>query len=334
VSHTLRQHVGAAAHRHRRPAWRRHLGRVLTVGFLLLVAGLVVNRARQIDWGAVRDALLAYPAGTLAAAAGLAALSYGVYACYDLIGRRYVRHKLATRKVMGVALVSYAFNLNLGTLIGAVGLRWRLYSRLGLRQAQIGRVVGLSVLTNWSGYLLLAGLLFTFRQLELPVSWPIGNDTLQAIGVVMVSLAVAYVTWCKRARRRQFSVRGHAFKLPSAYMAGTQLAVSATNWSLMGLLVWLLLPEGPRYPIVLATLMTAAVAGLVVRVPAGLGVIEAVFVGVLGGLVAEGPLIAALLVYRAVYYLVPLSLAAALHFGLEASARRRRMRSTTPPKTG
>jgi uncharacterized membrane protein YbhN (UPF0104 family) len=45
------------------------------------------------------------------------------------------------------------------------------------------------------------------------------------------------------------------------------------------------------------------------HVPAGLGVIEAVFVACLGAEVATPTLLAALLSYRAVYYLAPLALA-------------------------
>jgi hypothetical protein len=53
-----------------------------------------------------------------------------------------------------------------------------------------------------------------------------------------------------------------------------------------------------------------AVAGLVLRVPAGLGVLEAVGVALLaGGTLGQDKVLAALLAYRALYYLVPLVLA-------------------------
>ena len=101
-----------------------------------------------------------YPPWTLALALGLATLSHGLYSTYDLIGRHQTGHRVPAREVIGVGLVSYAFNLNLGSLIGGVAFRYRLYSRLGLDAPTITRVLGLSLLTNWLGYLFVAGVVF------------------------------------------------------------------------------------------------------------------------------------------------------------------------------
>ena len=62
---------------------------------------------------------------TLATAAALVLASHLTYASYELIGRRYVGHCLSTGRVLGVGFVSYAFNLNLGSLVGGVGFRLR-----------------------------------------------------------------------------------------------------------------------------------------------------------------------------------------------------------------
>ena len=67
----------------------------------------------------------------------------------------------------------------------------------------------------------------------------------------------------------------------------------------------------------------AAVVGAMLHVPGGLGVIEAVFLASLGGRLPEGQLVAALLAYRAAFYLLPLLTATVMHLTLEALARRR-----------
>ena len=64
----------------------------------------------------------------------------------------------------------------------------------------------------------------------------------------------------------------------------------------------------------LATVLVAAVSGLVLRVPAGLGVLEAVGVLLLTGPLPRDTVLAALLAYRALYYFAPLLLAT-LAFG-------------------
>ena len=64
------------------------------------------------------------------------------------------------------------------------------------------------------------------------------------------------------------------------------------------------------YPAALATVLLGAVAGLVLRVPAGLGVLEAVGVALLTSpSLGQDKVLAALLAYRALYYFVPLVLA-------------------------
>jgi uncharacterized membrane protein YbhN (UPF0104 family) len=120
---------------------------------------------------------------------------------------------------------------------------------------------------------------------------------------------------------REIRVRSHRFALPTPRIAAWQFAVALANWSLMGVIVWVLLGQAVPYTAVLGVLLLAAVAGVATHVPAGLGVIEAVFVACLGSEVATPTLLAALLSYRAVYYLAPLALAAAGYAISEVSQR-------------
>ncbi len=302
--------------------WRRWLGPVIAVAFLGLVAWLIADHAKEIDWAQVGSAVAAYPWTTLAAAAAIVVASHFTYACYDLLARRYVGHKLPNGAVLGTAFVSYAFNLNLGSLVGGVGFRVRLYTKLGLDAAQIGRVIAFSLVTNWSGWLLLAGGAFAARRVPLPESFPVGMVALQAIGVAMLAVPLAYIALCFLSKRREWHWRSHEFTLPSGRLALAQLALSSLNWSLIACIVWLLLPKELSFGAVLATLLSAAIVGAAVHVPGGLGVIEAVFVAAVGSQVPQHLLIAGLLAYRALYYLAPLLVAAAMHFGIEALARR------------
>ena len=260
----------------------------------------------------------------LALAALLAALSHLVYSCFDLFGRKVTGHRLPTLRVMTTTFISYVFNLNLGSLIGGMGFRYRLYSRQGLAAQTITTVVATSMLTNWLGYLLLGGILLIIRPLELPPEWPVASSQLRLIGVAMVGVAVAWQLACGLSRRREWHFSSHSIRLPGARLAALQFAASMANWALMGSIVYVLLDGQVDYPLVLGTLMIAAVAGVIAHVPAGLGVLEAVFVGLLGSRVEPSELIGALLLYRAFYYLAPLLVALLMQWRLEATARDRR----------
>jgi len=107
-------------------------------------------------------------------------------------------------------------------------------------------------------------------------------------------------------------------------MGLAQVALSSFNWLLIGTLVWLLMPRELGYGTVVATQLSAAMLAVPTHIPGGLGVIEAIFVASLGSAAAQSEMIAALLAYRAVYYLLPLAFAAVLYFSLEAAGRARR----------
>ena len=310
---------------------RTRLRRFARVGswlFLALVGWLLVRYARGVDWAAVAEALRGYGPAHLALALALSLLSYATYACYDLAARRYAGHALDTRRVLPIAATCYAFALGLGALIGGAGLRLRMYARAGLPVSCIVRVVAFSVATNWVGYVALAGVLFATGTVATPVAWGLGGGLLRGLGVAMLLLAIACLAACVRWRGRTFHFRGHHFRLPSPGLALVQMALAAGNWSLMGTLVWVLLDGAVGWPLVVATLLLSAVAAALVHMPAGLGVIEAVFVAVLGpaglALATEPALLAALLAYRAVYYLLPLLLAAIFYLVFEARATGRR----------
>ncbi len=307
---------GAAPGLVSRPWWP-WVRKGLWLAFFTLLAFLLVRQARTIDWAEVWATLRALPVGVLALAGTLALASHALYATFDLLGRRMTGHRLATPTVMLITFISYAFNLNMGSLVGGVASRYRLYGRLGLDSGKITRVVAISMLTNWLGYLLLGGLAFLFYPLALPAEWSISDHVLQVAGAVLALVALAYVAWCALSRRRSMQLRGYRFTLPSGRMALLQLVMSCLNWSLIAGAIYVLLQQQIDYVTVLTVLLLAAVAGVVTHVPAGLGVLEAVFVALLGAQLAPATLIGTLLAYRALYYLTPLAIAAVAFLILE-----------------
>ena len=315
----------------RRRAWWPAAKRTATIAFFVLVLGLIANQARTVDWAAVLNAIRAYRAPTLLAAAGLAAASFAVYCCYDLIGRHQTGHPVPRGTVAGIGFVSYAFGLNLGSLVGSVAFRYRLYSGHGLETAVITKVLALSVLTNWLGYFAVGGTVFLFAPIALPPDWKLGSEGLRYLGAAMLALALAYLAMCSFARRREWQVRGHTVQLPSTRVALLQLVLSSFNWLLIAGVIHTLLQQKIDYPTVLGVFLVAAVAGVITHVPAGLGVLEAVFLALLSHRAPQSELLAALLAYRAIYYLAPLAIASALFFRVDLrSANPRAPKGASP----
>lgn len=301
--------------------WLKWLNRIVTVGFIGLVGWLVVTRAQAIDWHKVLMSLHEMPMYVLVLSAGFAATSYVIYACFDWFARIYTTQVPKLRQ-FEIAIVSYAFNLNLGALIGSVGFRYRLYSRSGVDTKNIARIVATSMVTNWSGYFLLGGIVFVGRFVDLPKGWEIGAIGLQLIGAGMLVLVTAYVVMCARSHGKVWTFRGTEFSLPSARMALGQIVASSLNWLAIAATIWMLLPDSVSLGEVLAVFLLSSVAGAMTHVPGGLGVLEAVFVAMMGGEVPEHRLIAALLAFRVFYYFGPLAVAIALYAWIELRGRK------------
>lgn len=289
--------------------------------FLAAVAWLIARQARQIDWAQVFTSVKAYPVPLLAACGGLAVASHALYSCFDLLGRRYTGHHLPRRSVVLVTFISYVFNLNLGSLIGGFAFRYRLYSRLGLDYGQITRILGLSMVTNWLGYLLLAGSLFALHPLPLPPTWKIDTQGLRWLGAAMVAAGLTYLLLCAFSNTRQFHLRGHAIELPCLRMALLQAGMGLANWLLLGGIVTLLMPRSIDFASATTVLLMAAISGIVTHVPAGLGVLEAIFLALLSYRAPAHQILAALLAYRLIYYLAPLLLALVLYLFTEARSK-------------
>jgi uncharacterized membrane protein YbhN (UPF0104 family) len=318
-----------------RSGWRRRwplIKKILTYAFFILVVGLLIGLARNVDWNEVYSTLRNYDAKTLWMAGAAAFGSYTVYCFFDVLGKRYAQHDLPIRQILPVTFVCYAFNLNLSAWVGGIALRYRLYSRLGLRASQITRVFTMSVLTNWLGYVWLAGLIFVMGWITPPDSWEIGHTALRVLGGGLLVVAVVYLWACGFSKRRRWTIRKHEIHLPSLRLAAVQMLLGAANWSLMALVVYFMLLQKVAYPEVLGILMISSIAGVIAHIPAGLGVIEAVFVAVLADALSKGAIVAGLIGYRVVYFLVPLCFATIVYVVLEARAKKLRSGNEALPQ--
>lgn len=295
--------------------------------FMLLVVVLIIIAASNIDWLAVLAAIRKLPTSALTIALGLSILGYLICSGFDVLGKKYTQHALANWRVMLTGFVSYAFTMNLGSPV-SVSARLRLYTKQGLRLGTVVRILALSVTTNWLGYLLLAGLVFMSGSVWLPASWIVGDGVLRVMGVGMVLTSAVYLWLCAFSRRRSWHVWGQHIALPSFDVAVMQFVLAMLSWLSIAGIIYVLLQQIFSFPMVLGVLLLSAVAGLLIRIPGGIGVTEWVFITLLPGLIPVTDMLGALLAYRAIYYVGPMLIAGVMYFGMEAGTKNRKPRLT------
>jgi uncharacterized membrane protein YbhN (UPF0104 family) len=326
VSHTS-THEQKPAETGKQKPWLKWGKRAFTLFFFIAVPVLLFTLMKNLDWNEVMHALESYKVSTLALGFVIAAGSYLTYCGFDVLARRYTEHKLSVKQIVPVTFVCYAFNLNLSSWVGGIALRYRLYSRLGLDVPTITRILSLSLITNWLGYMLLAGFVFAGDFVDLPEGWKIGDTTLQLIGFVLLAVCFAYFAACRFSKKRTWTIRKQQLVLPSLNQALRQALLGALNWGLMALLIYVLLPEKAFYPAVLGILLISSIAGVIAHIPAGLGVLETVFITLMQHQFSKGQLLAALIGYRVIYFLIPLMLALVVYVVLEKRAKAMRKRN-------
>jgi uncharacterized membrane protein YbhN (UPF0104 family) len=299
--------------------WVRKLSVTL---FFAVIAVLLTMAARRVEWREVIGVLRDYRARTLYLGGAMVTVSYLVYSTFDLFGRHFSRHHVAVGRTMLIGFISYAFTLTLTTWVGGVAMRFRLYSRLGVAKGAIAQIFTISLLTNWIGFLLLASIAGASGFIPVPKQWAIGADAMRVVGAALIIPVLIYLGYCYRFPDQTHVVLKQKIQLPGFGVALLQVIMGALHWATMAAAIWILLDRQVDYIEVLGILLLSTVAVFVIHIPAGLGVIEAVFVAMLHRSIGHQHILAALICYRAFFYLAPLLLATIAFAVLELSARR------------
>ena len=294
------------------------LGPLLGVALLTLAVVVLRHEFQTYHLRDVLGHLRDIPARGLALAFVLTVLGYFTLTGYDALAFRYVRNPLAYRRIALASFVAYVFSHNVGlSFFGGSAVRYRILSSWGVRAEEIARVIVFALLTFWLGFFLLGGLVHT--------AWPLAVDlpgirlaSSRPIGLGLLAVLGAYlglVVW----RREPLRLRGFQVDLPGLRMTGAQLAVSSIDWLLAASVLYALLPasSGLGFLTFMGAYLLAVVVGLVSHVPAGLGVFETVMVLLLRPYLPGDLVLASIVAYRIVYYLLPMAVAVLLFAGYE-----------------
>ncbi|MGD9950732.1 MAG: hypothetical protein AB7U29_20010 [Desulfobulbus sp.] len=298
-----------------------HLRMLVPLIALVLFAGalyILHHSLSEFHYHDIVRQLHALKLTQIGAALGLTVLSYLIMTGYDLLAIRYVRRPLAASKVVLTSFISYAFSNNIGlSLLAAGSIRFRLYSAWGLSTEEIARVISFTVTTFWLGVCASGGLTFLVEPLPLPSRLHLPFTTVQPLGWGLLALVIGYLATVS-LRSKPINLGGWQFPLPRPTMAWAQIFVGMIDWLLAGSVLYVLLPASAHISLLhlLGIFLLAQVVALISHVPGGLGVFESLILVSLPGVPVDG-LAGSLMLYRAIYYLLPLAGASLLLGGLE-----------------
>lgn len=271
---------------------------------------LLYRDLRGLSLVDIADSLQAISGLHWALAAGGAVVAYAALAGYDRIALIHLGRPLPWLFITVCSFTAYALAHNIGAsvLSGAV-VRYRAYTSQGLSGAEVGVLVALCSFTFMLGTVLLGGCVLLIAPeigerffMHLPLSLP------SAAAAVMLGFVFFYVLggWLRFPPLRIGSFRIHYPRLPIIAM---QLVVGPMELIGAASIIYFALPEvgNPGFLIVLGIFLASFSVALLSHAPGGLGVLEVLF---LTGLPEIDPasVLAALLVFRLFYLLIPLAL--------------------------
>ena len=285
--------------------------------FVLIIFGAALwalyRDFRHVQWRQLSSYVTGLPSARILLAALAGVLSYGCLAACDFLGTRYVRQTLKFGTVALVSFISYAFSMNLGAAVVSGGaVRLRLYSGLGLRTAEVARLIGFCAVVGICGQALVSGLAFTFWPLAIPATVPFPMHSTWPLGLALL-LGLTLV-WALSWRGRPVLFRAWRIEIPSFKLTTAATLASAFDWVFAAVAVIALLPAIPGVSAfqVAEIILLAHFAGMLSTVPGGLGVFEYVVIALLPPTAPHAEVLGGLVAYRAIYYLIPFSAAITL----------------------
>lgn len=277
-----------------------------------LVAFALYRLTAEVRYDEVLAALSATSWSAMALAALFTGLSFFALILYDVNALDHVGRKAPFPSVAVTAFMAYAVGntVGFGPLSGGA-IRFRAYSRLGLTPGEIARIIAFVTLSFGLGLLGVSAL--ATLAVAPRVAGIIGVDAvwLRVIaGAVVAGLAAVFYIG---RNGRVLNIKGIRLRLPDSGTASRQFLVSALDIAAAASVLYVLLPETHvGWPTFLAIYAVAIGFGVLSHVPAGLGVFEAVIMAGLSNAIGIDQLLGSLVLYRLIYYVLPLLLATLL----------------------
>lgn len=286
---------------------------VVGVAAAIFAGWLLYRELQNLSVETVWDSLAAIPPSRWALAVLATIVAYAALAEYDRIALIHLNRKVPWPFVMLASFSTYALSHNIGaSLLSGAVIRLRAYGAQGLTTGEIGVLVALTSFTFILGAATLGGLCILVepsilqRFVDIPV-WAV-----IAVALLLLSL-VAFYALASLRHFKPLTIGGFHVYYPAPAIVVRQLIVGPLELIGAAAIIYFCLPEAgnPGFITILGVFVASFTLGIISHAPGGLGVIEFAFLTALPDM-NQADVLAALIVFRLFYLIVPLALALVL----------------------
>jgi uncharacterized membrane protein YbhN (UPF0104 family) len=302
----------------------RRLGLALSLALIAAALAVFFFVIVSIDPHQFEAAIAGTGGGQIAGAFFLAALSYLALTGYDALALRHLHVKTPYRLTALASFTSYAISFTLGfPLITGGAVRYWIYGPAGLSAGKVASLTLIAGITFWLGMGLIVGVGLLGEAAAISDIDHFNVAINQVFGLGVIAVLLGYFVFVSR---RKFKAILFHVRLPGPFLTLGQMGLGVIDVCSAAGALYVLLPKGHGLAFVTfaALYSFACMLGIASNAPGGIGVFEAAMLKTVPA--QSGPVLAALLLFRAIYYLTPFILAMALLGAHEAGRRWRSLR--------
>ena len=289
--------------------WNR-IGLVLSLVIIVAAATVLYRMLRGIQFAEVMVALKATEMSDVLLAGLFVALGYFTLTFYDLFALRAIGANHVPYRVAATAgFTSYSIGHNVGASVFTGGaVRYRVYSAWGLTAIDVAKICFIAGLTFWLGNVTVLGLGIAYEPQAASAIDQLPPWINRVIALLALGGLGAYVAWVW-VKPRVIGRADWVVTLPGGPLTLMQIAIGIVDLSFCALAMWVLLPDDPHIDFIklAVVFVSATLLGFASSSPGGLGVFDAAMLVALIEFDKE-PLVAGLLLFRLLYYVIPFAL--------------------------
>jgi glycosyltransferase 2 family protein len=297
----------------RRIGWNR-IGFLVSGTIIVIAVVVLVRIMRDIEVNEVVQALRESETKDIALAALFVAFGYFTLTFYDLFALRTIgRPDIPYRVAALGGFTSYSIGHNVGASVLTGGaVRYRVYSAWGLDAIAVAKVCFIAGLTFWLGNATVLGLGIAYAPQAAAAIDQLPAWLNRAAAILTLIVLASYVAWVWN-KPRVIGREGWQVQLPGGPSTLLQIGIGIVDLTFCALAMYMLVPDEPNigFATVAVIFVSATLLGFASAAPGGLGVFDAAMLVALWQFDKE-ELLAGLLLFRLIYYVVPFALSLAI----------------------
>src|ERR1700724_1880313 len=296
----------------RRIGWKR-LGIAASLLIIAFAITTLVRTLKGVDTGVILVALTELPPHQIALAALCVVGAFCTLTFYDFfalrtIGKKHVPYRIAALS----SFTSYTIGHNIGATVFTGGaIRFRIYSDYGLSAIDVAKICFLSGLTFWLGNLFVLGFGMAWHPWAASAMDLLPPPLNRLIAFGCLAGIASYFIWLVMGKqRRELGQNGWKVVLPSARLTLLQVLIGVVDLAFCAPALYLLMPAQPGIDFVslAVVFILAMLLGFASHAPGSIGVFDAAMLVALPEFGRE-QLLATLVVYRILYFMIPFGIA-------------------------